>query len=197
MSHKFNPENKAKLQSEWRKKNLPPIPTLEELGLLSEDTVADLGCGIGYFTIPAAEIISSTNRVFALDTSEEMLTELEERASIAGFSNVISIKTEEYDLKLPNESVSFALLVNVLHEIEDKERFLKEANRIVKSKGRIALVDWEKKRTEMGPPIEHRISLEEVMELLTATGFEVSKEHHLADIFYGIVAVKNEYLTKE
>ena len=190
MSHKFNPEHKAKLQSEWRKQNLPPIPTLEKLGLVSQDTVADLGCGIGYFTIPAAEIVNTTNKVFALDTSEEMLTELEKDASIAGLSNVITIKTEEYDLKLPNESVSFVLLVNVLHEIEEKERFLLEAHRILKPAGRIAVVDWEKKKTEMGPPIEHRISLEKSIELLTSTGFQVSQEYHLADVFFGIVAAK-------
>lgn len=190
MSHKFNPENKYKLQSEWRIKNVPPIPTLIELGLVPEDTVADLGCGIGYFTIPAAQIVDNSNRIFALDTSEEMLAEVEKRASEGGLSNVFSIKTEEYDLKLPDESVSFVLIVNVLHEIEDKERFLQEAHRILKPDGRVAVVDWEKKRTEMGPPIDHRISLEEVIELATVKGFEVSKEHHLADVFFGIIAVK-------
>lgn len=190
MSHKFDPANKEKLQSEWRKKNLPPIPTLEKLGLVAEDSVADLGCGIGYFTIPATEIINPSNKIFALDTSEEMLAEVEKKGSGTGFSNVVPIKTEEYDLKIPDESVSFALLVTVLHEIEDKERFLQEANRILKPSGRIAVIDWEKKHTEMGPPIDHRISLEEVMELLTTTGFDVSKIINLADVFYGIVAIK-------
>lgn len=190
MSHKFNPAHKDKLQAEWRKKALPPVQTLQKLGLVAEDSVADIGCGIGYFTIPAAEIVDSTNQIYALDTSEEMLAEVEKKLKGVELSNVIPIKSEEYDLKLPTESVSFVLLVTVLHEIDEKERFLQEAQRILKPAGRIAVIDWEKKPTEMGPPLEHRLSLEEVVELLMAAGFEVSQELHFTEVFYGLVAVK-------
>ena len=68
MVHKFNPANKKKLDDPWRRENLPPILTLEKLGLIPGDTMADLGCGIGYFTIPAAEIVRESYKVFALDT---------------------------------------------------------------------------------------------------------------------------------
>ncbi len=190
MAHKFNPANKAKLDGQWRRQNLPPTPTLERLGLGSEDTVADLGCGIGYFAIPAAEIVKAQNKVFALDTSEEMLAEVEKNASLAGVANVVLVKTEEYILMLPDEAVSFALIVNVLHEIENKERFLQEAHRILKSAGRIAVVDWEKKKTEVGPPIDHRISSEEVKDMLEITGYKLIREMQLTDVFYGLVAVK-------
>lgn len=70
---------------------------------------------IGYFSIPAAEILTDRNKVFALDTSEEMLAKVGKRALVAGVSNVVTINTEEYDLKLPDDSITFALLVNVLH----------------------------------------------------------------------------------
>ncbi|MDR3541976.1 MAG: methyltransferase domain-containing protein [Desulfosporosinus sp.] len=190
MAHKFNPANKNKLDDQWRRQNLPPIPTLEMLGLVSEDTMADLGCGIGYFTIPAAEIVKSSNKVFALDTSNEMLAEVEKRAVLADISNVVLVKTEEYNLILPDESVSFALMVNVLHEIENKEQFLQEAHRLLKFAGKIAVVDWEKKQTEVGPPIDHRISLNEVKNMLEVTGYELIKDMQLAEVFYGLVAVK-------
>ncbi|AFM39287.1 methylase involved in ubiquinone/menaquinone biosynthesis [Desulfosporosinus acidiphilus SJ4] len=190
MAHKFNPANKKKLDDPWRRQNLPPISTLQELGLSPDDTVADIGCGIGYFTIPAAEFIASSNSTFALDTSEEMLAEVEKRSGAAGVLNIVLVKTEEYDLKLPNESVSFAILVNVLHEIDNKIQFLEEINRIVKTGGKIALIDWEKKKTEMGPPLDHRLSSEDVKGLLQRTGWELIKEVSLAEVFYGLVAVK-------
>lgn len=190
MMHKFNPAHKNKLDNDWRRKVIPPKPTLEKLGLLSEDIVADVGCGIGYFSVPAAEIVSSRNKVYALDTSKEMLTEVERRAEIVGISNIVVIETEEYDLKLQDESVSFVLIVTVLHEIINKERFLKEANQILKPSGRLAVIDWEKKQTEMGPPIDHRIDKQEAMEFLKSSGFEVSMELGIADVFYGLVAVK-------
>jgi len=164
--------------------------TLEKLGLLSEDIVVDIGCGIGYFSIPAAETVSSINKVYALDTSKEMLKEVEKRAAILGIKNLVVIETEEYDLKIQDESVSFALIANVLHEIINKKRFLKEARRILKPSGRIAIIDWEKKQTEMGPPIGHRIDKQETKEILNFSGFEVSMELEISDVFYGLVAVK-------
>ena len=102
MTHKFEPKNKNKLDNEWRRQNIPPLPTLEKLGLSSTDIVGDIGCGIGYFSISAAEMINSHNKVYALDTSEEMLTEVEKRASVADVSNIVTIKTSEYNLKLPD-----------------------------------------------------------------------------------------------
>jgi ubiquinone/menaquinone biosynthesis C-methylase UbiE len=190
MMHKFNPAHIDKLDNEWRRQAIPPKLTLEKLGLLSEDIVADVGCGIGYFTIPAAEIVSSRNIVYALDTSKEMLIEVEKRAKNAGISNIVGIETEEYDLKLQDESVSFVLIINVLHEINNKGRFIKEARRILKPLGRVVIIDWEKKKTEMGPPIEHRIAKQETIEFLKSSGFGVSLELDIADIFYGLVAVK-------
>ncbi|WP_088186957.1 methyltransferase domain-containing protein [Desulfosporosinus sp. FKA] len=190
MAHKFNPGNKRKLDDQWRRQNLPPRPTLEKLGLNSDDTLADVGCGIGYFTIPAAEVIKSPNKVFALDTSEEMLAEVEKRADAAGISNIVLIKTEEYGLKLPDQAVSFVLLVNVLHEIDNQEGFLGEVYRILKTDGKIALIDWKKKETEMGPPLDHRISSQDAQGLLQTASFELLKEMSFAETFYGLVAIK-------
>lgn len=188
MTHKFNPEHKNKLDNEWRRQVIPPKSTLENLGLLSEDIVADVGCGIGYFTIPAAEIISSNCKVYALDTSKEMLTEVERRAEAAGISNINVLKTEEYDLKLPNQAVSFILMVTVIHEIADKEKFLREAQRILQSDGRLVVIDWEKKQTEAGPPVDHRLDKQEAKEILRACGFEIRRELEIGDIYYGLVA---------
>jgi ubiquinone/menaquinone biosynthesis C-methylase UbiE len=190
MTHKFAPANKNKLDNDWRRQNLPPHLVLEALGLDSEDIVADVGCGIGYFTIPASKIVQSSNKVYALDTSEEMLTEVEKRAVIAEVANIVLLQTDEYDLKLPDESVSFVLMVNVLHEVQDQDRFVKEAKRILKPAQRIALVDWEKKPTEKGPPIEHRLAREEITSILEAAGFELNLVLEFAGCFYGIVAIK-------
>jgi len=190
MMHKFDPVNRNKLDNEWRRKNLPPLPTLEKLGLSEADIVADIGCGIGYFTIPAAKIINCRNKVYALDILEEMLAEVEKRASLAGVSNIVTIKTNEYDLKLPDESITFALLVNVLHEIEDKMKFIVEVKRALKAEGKIAIIEWEKEKMEVGPPISHRIGKEEVIELLSSSGMRLDSSMQFTNLYYGLVAVR-------
>ncbi|MEO1816024.1 MAG: methyltransferase domain-containing protein [Acetobacterium sp.] len=190
MIHKFNPINKNKLDNEWRRENLPPVETLEKLGLKAGDIFADIGCGIGYFTIPAAQMIGD-NSAYALDTSPEMLAEVELRSKAAGVKNIETLKTAELDLLIPDESVSFGLMVNVIHEIVDKNQFLEEISRIIKPGGKLAVIDWEKAETEMGPPIDHRIAKEDVVSMLEELGFYWQQTLSFTENFYGLVLVKN------
>ncbi len=189
-AHKFKHSKKALLDDEWRRKNLPAKDTLTALKLEPNGNAADVGCGIGYFTLPIAEMIGSGYTVYGLDTSEQMLEEVKEKVEKNHRSNVLTIQTDEYDFKLANASVTYVLMANVLHEIADRLRFLKEASRILNENGRIALIDWEKKESTPGPPIHHRISRDEAKKLLDQAGFEVLIETEFADRFYGIVAVK-------
>lgn len=189
MAHKFNPINKKKLDNEWRRENLPPRETLIKLGLKSSDVFADIGCGIGYFTIPAAEIVGSQT-VYALDTVSEMLAEVKQRAADAGLTNIVITQTGEYDLKLTDGLVSFALMVNVIHEIDDKLLFLSEIHRILKPGGILAIIDWEKKETEMGPPVDHRIGREELNAMLKESHFDCQDAMSFTENFYGLTFAK-------
>lgn len=182
--HKFKAKNRKKLDNEWRRKIMPPKETLEKLGLTKHDIVADIGCGIGYFTIPASEI---GDKVYAMDISNEMLEDVKEKCKELNIDNVEIVKTEEYDLKIPNEYVSFSILVNVLHEIEDKKRLLKEIIRISKKGSKIAIIEWDKKVTEMGPPVDHRLSKEDIANLFSELKLEIKTELEFGDCFYGIV----------
>ncbi|MDZ5724163.1 class I SAM-dependent methyltransferase [Acetobacterium carbinolicum] len=190
MIHKFDQKNKQKLDNEWRRENLPPVETLKNLGLKETDSFADIGCGIGYFTIPAAKMIGNNN-AYALDTSPEMLEELELRSKAAGIKNIEIVKTQDLDLMIPDASVSFGLMVNVIHEIVDKNQFLEESSRIIRPGGKLAIVDWEKAETKTGPPIDHRIGSDEVKTMLAEIGFECQEMINIAETFYGLVFVKN------
>lgn len=190
MSHKFNPKKKEKLDNSWRREVLPPKETLLEMGLVEGDVMADIGCGIGYFATEAAKVIGESGKVYGLDILEEMLEETRERAAREGIGNIETVLTEEYSLKLEDESVDYAFTVNVVHEVEDKERFLGEINRVLKSGGRFAVMDFEKKEMEMGPPMDHRISIEEMERLLLSSGFKALERKSFSGIFYGIISTK-------
>lgn len=190
LTHKFDKNNRNKLDNEQRRQIMPPFKTLEMFGFTSGVDMADIGCGIGYFSVPAAEIAGSSSKIYALDITIEMLDEVEKRAIAAGVSNIRNIKVDEYDLKLEDQAVGFALMSNVLHEIEDKKRYVSEICRILQSGGKLAVIEWEKIIGESGPPIEHRISYEEVVELLSENGFENFVKHNISQDFYGITAIK-------
>ena len=76
MTHKFDAKNKHKLDNEKRRELLPPEQTLINLGLHEGDVMADIGCGIGYFTIPASKIVGDSGKIFAMDILPEMLQDV-------------------------------------------------------------------------------------------------------------------------
>jgi len=119
--------------------------------------MADIGCGIGYFTIPASKIVGDIGNIFAMDISPKMLQDVGIKIKSNNISNIEIILTEENDLKLEDNKITFAFVSTVLHEADEKENFLKEIKRVISPKGKIAIVEWQKINSEFGPPIDHRL----------------------------------------
>lgn len=190
MTHKFDAKNKHKLDSEQRKKILPPEQTLISLGLQEGDIMADIGCGIGYFSIPASKIVGKNGKIFAMDISSEMLDDIEMKINKNNILNIETVLTDENDLKIEDKKVTFAFISLVLHEANNKENFLAEINRIISPKGKIAIVEWEKADTESGPPIDHRIDKIDLLYTLDKLGFSNILTVSIGENFYGISAEK-------
>ena len=191
MTHKFDANNKHKLDNEKRRELLPPDETLIKLGLHEGDVMADIGCGIGYFTIPASKIAGDSGNIFAMDILPEMLQEVEIKIKEKKYLNIETGLTTENDLMIEDAKISFAFICTVLHETEELGKFLEETKRIISPKGRIAIVDWVKASTEFGPPIEHRLDKSEIVKSLEALGFSNISDISFGENFYGITAVKN------
>lgn len=187
-THKFHVKNKSKLDSESRRKVLPPEKTLLSFGLHEGDIMADVGCGIGYFAIPAAGLVGNSGKVFAMDISPEMLKEVQIRIEENGISNIETVLTEENDLKIESHKISIAFISFVLHEAEDKEKFLKEIKRIICPKGKIAILEWKKIHSEFGPPLQHRLDEVVSVELLHKVGFTNISSVDVDENFYALTA---------
>ena len=177
--------NIQKLDSPWRRKALPPTETLLALGLTPDGDLADLGCGIGYFSIPAAKLLGRDHMVYAIDPSPDMIAETGKRAKEAGIDNIQCILSDPLDFKLADNSVEFALIANVFHEIPEKEPFLREVWRILKPAGKLILIEWNEEIQEYGPPADHRISEEETDRWLEAAGFTIKQKKPIGNQFYG------------
>lgn len=190
MAHKFDIKNKHKLDTKVRRKLLPPEQTLINLDLHDGDIMADIGCGIGYFTIPASKIVGENGKIFAMDILHEMLQDVEMKIKENNISNIETILTEENDLKLEDNKVTIAFISFALHETHEKETFLKEIKRIISPKGRIAIIEWNKNNNESGPPIEHRLDEIDLIKMLDAFEFSCISSIDIGEDFYGIVAQK-------
>ena len=119
-----------------------PAEALATLGIdRGVKDVADFGCGYGTFAIPAAKAVSGT--VYAIDFEEEMTSATAKKAAENGMHNVKALRSDllTEGSGLPKNSVDFVLLFNILHA-ERPETLLNEAHRILRPKGRIAIMHW-------------------------------------------------------
>lgn len=188
MGHKFNSDSKFKLDNLERRKLLPPEKTLCQLGLVETDIVADIGCGIGYFTLPAARIVGSQGKVYALDILAEMLEIVNDKTKDHQFTNVETIQVEENSYKLPDKSIDYAWACLVVHEVDDPIAFIREVDRILQAEGSLVIVEWIKQDGKMGPPIGHRIDCGALEDLLQQCGYANTKQIVLNDEMYAIIA---------
>ncbi|MFL0198841.1 class I SAM-dependent methyltransferase [Clostridium sp. WILCCON 0269] len=190
MIHKFDVKNKHKLDNAKRRELLPPEETLIKLGLHQGDVMADIGCGIGYFAIPASKIVGDNGKIFALDILPEMLQEVQIKIKQNNISNIKTLLTKENDFKLEDAEITIAFISNVLHEIEDKKAFLSEIKKSISPKGRIAIIEWQKINNEFGPPIEHRLDKTDLIKVLDVLGFSNISTINIGANFYGLIAQK-------
>jgi ubiquinone/menaquinone biosynthesis C-methylase UbiE len=173
---------------------LRPEQVLRTLGLKQGDYVADLGCGVGYFIVPAGKMVGATGRAVAVDIQERMLVEVRNRARMSGVNNVATVRA---DLEvpratgLPNLWADWVLVANILHQAKP-EPVLAEAHRIVKPEGKVVVVEWVVQTTPFGPPPERRLSPERVREIAEKVGLAEEKMFLPSRTHYVIIFRRKE-----
>jgi ubiquinone/menaquinone biosynthesis C-methylase UbiE len=105
------------------------------------DTAIDIGPGMGYFTIPLAQLVGPTGRVTAIDIQPKMLSALMERAQKKGLSDRIKTHLAGPDSIGFHEKADFILAFWMVHEVPDQRRFLSEIRDLMKPQGLFLLVE--------------------------------------------------------
>ncbi len=153
--------------------------------------VAEFGCGYGTFTVAAAA--RTTGTVHAFDIDPVMVRTVAARASAAGLGNV---RVEPRDFVadgtgLPDASVDYAMLFNILHA-DDPVGLLREANRVLRPGGKAAVIHWiHDPATPRGPDLAIRPRPEQCAAWLRQAGFEVDMPTiSLPPWHYGMVGAK-------
>jgi ubiquinone/menaquinone biosynthesis C-methylase UbiE len=135
-------------------------------------TVLDIGCGMGYFTIGLAKLAGPEGRIIAVDLQQEMLSVLERRSHRAGVADRIVLhrcRKEGLGIEGPAD---FALAFWMAHEVPDKPRFFGEIFSILKTGGRLLVVEPKYHVTQKG--------LARTLAVCRGTGFWVIEEPAVA-----------------
>jgi ubiquinone/menaquinone biosynthesis C-methylase UbiE len=184
MKEKFEFNNRQRLDNKVRRIILPPDKTLIRFGLKNGGIIADIGAGIGYFSVPASKIVGPEGFVYALDISREMLNEIDKIIKKNSISNIKTIKVEDSKLLIEDNAANFAFACNVLHEVDDLDRIINEIKRILMPGGKVAIIEWKKIIGSFGPPISERLDPEILISKLKVAGFSDLKKFDInKDLF--------------
>lgn len=169
---------------------LRPDKFWSDLDLRANQTVIHLGCGPGYFLLPAARIVGPHGQVIGIDIREDMLREVEGQARRDSLSDII--RTVRSDLEQgPTKTVKaniadWTLLVNILPQADPK-KILREAKRVTKAGGVIIIVEWLLSQATIGPPVANRITRSEILSILDQLKMALSKTFSPSPYHYGLL----------
>jgi SAM-dependent methyltransferase len=148
-----------------------PDRVVEALAIGAGQTVADIGCGNGYFSLRVARKVGETGKVLASDIQKEMFELLEKRAKEAGAANIVPLLATETDPKLPPGEVDLALMVDVYHELARPEEVLAAVRKSLKKDGRLVLVEYRGEDPAIAIKPLHRTTEKQIRAELRVHGF--------------------------
>ena len=159
---------------------------LRALDLREGNVVMDLGSGAGYFALKLSPIVGNRGEVLAVDIRKLSLFFLWVRAALRRSHNVHVAVGAENDPHLSAEAVDGVLIANTYHEFRDPRMMLDNTFRLLRSGGRLVVVD-RGPRVVDGEPAEtvshgHGVPVYVVEEELRRKGFEiVNREDRFID----------------
>lgn len=171
MAYKFNMEKLERLNDPGRFETLPPDVFWEALGAPEGETVlVEIGAGTGLF---ASAFVARAPEavVYAADTADEMLEWMRLNRPEVAEERIVPVKASEAGLPLPDEMADAVYMINVHHEFEDPQASYTEAFRLLKRGGRLLVVDWAPRETPKGPPLEIRVTADELVAVMKVAGF--------------------------
>lgn len=156
------------LERPTRDQEQQPEHVLDVLGVREGQTVADVGCGSGYFTAHVSRRVGPQGRVYATDLQQQMLDLLAKRVVAEKLVNVTPVHADPNDAKLPEGKLDLILLVDVYHELPNPPVTLAQFKRALAPTGQLGLVEYraEDPKVEIKP--EHKTTLAQLKQELTA-----------------------------
>jgi ubiquinone/menaquinone biosynthesis C-methylase UbiE len=170
-----------------------PVRNVAMLGIEPGMAIADFGAGSGVYTIAIAKRLEGVGRVYAIDIQRDLLQRIKNESHRGNFHNVEVLWA---DLEVPGATkiadgkLDLVLISNLLFQIEQKAMVLAEANRILRMRGRFAIIDWLESFGGTGPIKEHVVSKDEAIGLGESAGAKFEREFNAGAHHYGLIFKK-------
>jgi FkbM family methyltransferase len=148
-----------------------PDDLLDGLALRPGDVVADVGAGVGYFSLRIARRVGASGKVLAVDIQPQMLELLERNRKAAGIANIETVLGTETDPRLAPESVDLVLMVDVYHEFSKPAEMMEKIRAALKPSGRMVLVEYRGEDPSVPIRPLHKMTERQVLDEVIPMGF--------------------------
>lgn len=135
--------------------------------------IADIGAGSGYHSVRMAKRVGNNGKVFAVDVEQEMIRFMDERINKAKITNIKTVQSSEQDIPLEIGTIDIILMVDVYHEFSYPYEMGRSLHRILKSDGRVYLVEFRAEDASVPIKAVHKMSESQAVKEMKAAGFEL------------------------
>jgi len=172
-----------------------PDRILDRVGICAGHDVADIGCGsTGHFVFPLAKRVGADGRVFAVDIQRRVLDVLRRVALQEQLFNVEPVwgdADRHRGIRLEDERVDVAFVVNTLSSSKQPLDFVTEVARLLRPNGIAVVLDWHATEMVLGPKKELRVAQETTKEWFERGAFTLEDEFTAGPYHYGSVFRKS------
>ena len=173
-----------------RRKWQDPDEILSSIGLVPGMVFVDMGCGDGYFALPAARKVGHRGRVYANDIDEGAVARLRERAAQEGFCNLVAEVQESEEMVACERCADIVFFGIDLHDFRDPAAVLANAQKMLRPRGKLVDLDWKDQPMPFGPPPEKRFSIDKARNLIVSAGLHVVSVQDSGPYHYLITAMR-------
>lgn len=191
MTHRFDDAQKWSqvfddpARDAWQK----PDEVVAKMEIAANMSVADVGAGTGYFMERLAKAVGANGRVTMTDIEPAMVAHMTDRATRGKLAWVQAALASATGPGLAANTMDRVLIVDVWHHIADRVAYASSLAKSLKPGGKVYIVDFTME-TPMGPPREHRLAPQAIINDFTSAGLVANVIEESLPNQYIVVATK-------
>jgi ubiquinone/menaquinone biosynthesis C-methylase UbiE len=175
-----------------RRKWQDPEAILNIIGLMPGMALVDVGCGAGFFALPAARIAGPKGKVYGVDGNPAAINALREQAEKEGLTNLFLTVGAAEGVIVGEHCADIVFFGISFHDFNDPSKALANARRMIKPGGILVDLDWKKEGIPIGPPAHIKFDEAYASKLIEAAGFKVESVKDSPPYHYLITATVRE-----
>ena len=178
------------LERSQREKEENVSKLIQNMGIKSNDTIADIGAGSGYHVFRIAPI-ANKGMVYAVDIQTEMLMAIENIKETSKIKNIKTILSSEQSVYLAENSVDKILMVDVYHEFSFPIEMITSIKSALKPKGELFIIEYRAEDPNVPIKRIHKMTEKQAVKEMEAAGFKLKRNINNLPWQHCMVFIKN------